>query len=255
MLWAGKLPIHALDGTFGQYYQSRPRDEYVFDDNYFARRLFPPLRDIAVKRMTAQVRVAQSRAEAAWEQERRELEMHSEWHQVFWSRPIGIDKVSHYVLIVNGHKYELRDVSRRHDRSQIRYRTAGVAFDRLGGHAAVLSEPGNPAQPLGVYNLLLIGWTTMSHEQIHGVCRQVDRKWKYSFGFGGTSSGNCQHFTRKVADEILPKDFRASNWDWFRHDKMGPIQALQDILVQQAELLEQERRDHDQGSLPFHDLS
>lgn len=256
MLWVGKMPINLLNGTFSRHYQSWPRDEYVSDNNYWARRLFPPLRDVAVNKVAIEARVAEQEAARAWKKEEEELTLHPEQHKVFWSRPMGIDKVSHYVLIVNGQKYELRDVSERRDRSRIEYRTAKVAFAPPRRHATVLSEPENPTSTRGVYDLLLIGWTAMTHQQIDAICSQVDRKWKYSIGFGGANSGNCQHFVRKVADEIIPKNRRAANWEWFRNDRMGPIQHLQDVLIRRQALLEQQAREEaDEMNLPMSGFS
>src|SRR4051794_13756039 len=81
-----------------------------------------------MKNLEREARVAEQQANSPWEREKEQLTLHPELDKVFWSRPEGIDKVAHYVIIVNGNKYELRDVSERHDRSQIAYRTARVAF-------------------------------------------------------------------------------------------------------------------------------
>jgi hypothetical protein len=152
--WAGRLPIHLLNGTFHERSQSWPRVE-VTEHNHYARRLFPPLND----NNGAQTRLRNSETERRVQkllvEESKELGLHPNMHKVFWSRRAGIDKVSHYVLLINGHKYELKDVSEARDRSSIRYRTACVRYDTPIRHSARVDDmySGNG---WGVYELFLV---------------------------------------------------------------------------------------------------
>ncbi|KAH7093414.1 hypothetical protein FB567DRAFT_173916 [Paraphoma chrysanthemicola] len=242
MYWAGRLPIHLLNGTFHERSQSWPREE-VTEHNYFARRLFPPLNDNNGAQTTLRNSETEGRVQKAFMDESKELGMHPDMHKVYWSRPAGIDKVSHYVLLVNGHKYELRDVSEARDRSCVRYRTAEVEYNEPVKHMARVRDL-NSANAGAIFELLLIGWTTFTHEEINRICDQAGDKWTYTRVFRlGSNTGNCQHFVRKVAEELIVKKYRATNWGWFRHDRMGPIQLAQRAAIDQAQRAEDHQLD------------
>jgi hypothetical protein len=205
------------------------------------RRLFPPLDVNEIAKSEIRRREREQRVERVWVAEEREMQMFPEMHKVFWSRPADIDKVSHYVLLVNGRKYELRDVSSKHDRSAIQYRTSEVQYDIPSRHAAWLRELGGQSRG-GLYDLLLIGWTSLSHEQIDKICSEAGMTWKYRLYWRGWNAGNCQHFVRVVADQVIPRRYQASNWGWFRYDRMGVIQLAQEENMRVNELLEQEQQ-------------
>lgn len=241
MLWVGKLPIHLLNGTFYESRQTWAREE-VTDGNYWARRLFPPLDDSNGARVEIRRREREILVERAWANEERELKLFPEMHKVFWSRPASLDKVSHYVLLVNGHKYELRDVSAERDRSLIKYRTAKVNYSVPNRHTAWVKEVTDELRG-GVYDLLLIGWTSLTHDQIDSICKEADKTWRYRLYWRGRQSGNCQHFVRVIADQVMSRKHRASNWGWFRYDRMGDIQLAAE---QSAIELERQAREHEE---------
>jgi hypothetical protein len=161
MYWAGRLPIHLLNGTFHEMSQNWPREE-VTEHNYYARRLFPPLNDNNGAQTMLHNSETEGRVQRAFMDESKELEMYPDMHKVFWSRPAGIDKVSHYVLLVNGHKYELKDVSEARDRSCVRYRTAEVEYDVPVRHFAHVRDPNNENGG-GIYELLLVSQATKNN--------------------------------------------------------------------------------------------
>lgn len=134
--------------------QSWPRAE-VTEHNYYARRLFPPLNDNNGAQTMLRNSETEKRVQRAFMDESKELEMYPDMHKVYWSRPTGIDKVSHYVLLVNGHKYELKDVSEARDRSRVRYRTAEVQHDVPVRHLAHVRDLRN-ANSREIYELLLV---------------------------------------------------------------------------------------------------
>ncbi|KAM0703955.1 hypothetical protein Q7P35_008961 [Cladosporium inversicolor] len=202
----------------------------------------------------------------AMDAERKELGQHLEMQQVFLSRPVGLDKGSHYVLIVGKRKYELRlhGSNQRSDRKkkgedcpQLRYNTDLVAvhpcepdavrksLDTI--HRRRLWNPNTQSYATNLFDVLLVGWTTGTAEEIDHICSTTIENWVYRRLINTDASGNCQNFVRIVADRICRKDvlasyppqrldqesdsrardYHASNWDWFMRDVYGPIQQAQ----------------------------
>ncbi|KAK3613337.1 hypothetical protein LTR22_028192, partial [Elasticomyces elasticus] len=158
----------------------------------------------------------------------------------WFSRPIGLDKGTHYVLIVNNRKYELRN------KKNVKYNTKRVevlplaqeqpnisdteryigryasSIRNLETNAKVPKRPGEEA-----YNVILIGWTRNTEEEIDQLCKYNIKEWHYRLALRSKKGGNCQHFIRQIADVIVPGDCTASAWPYFRNDEYGPIQKFE----------------------------
>lgn len=170
-----------------------------------------------------------------------ELRKYPGMTKVFWSRTVGMNKVSHYVLIVGDHKYELRDAGGQRRKSDIAYATR-------------LYVPPDDLSIFRRYSVYLIGWTNFTHEQINSICQRHAQEWRYSYlrskirGRGG----NCQHFLRVVGDEIIAdKAHRAMAWDWFRFDRISVAQQWE---LANLNLAKQERMQELQVNHVYCDL-
>jgi hypothetical protein len=152
--------------------------------------------------------------------------------QVWFSRPAGIDSNAHFVLVINGHKYELR-LNRSFKKPY--YYTAPATSIDISKRKVYLERAAQvfDAEHLKLYNVYLIGWTDMKHEEIDAVCREVIRGWTYHrIWIGpGKRRGNCQSYVRRVAERIIPKDKRAQDWRWFANSQYGvtEMEAAQEL--------------------------
>ncbi|KAH7096073.1 hypothetical protein FB567DRAFT_48644 [Paraphoma chrysanthemicola] len=197
--------------------------------------------------------------------EQEELSRHPEMQNVFLSRPVGLDKKTHYVLVIGDRKYELRlhggdqnpNVEKEKDEPELRYNTDLVAIHTCEPkarerpldtiHKRRLFNPKTQVYAKNDFDVLLVGWTTATAEEIDHICTNTMGKWVYRHFLNTSTSGNCQNFVRIVADQICRQDplapyapsspsqdcdaatqrYHASNWDWFMHDVYGPIQQAQ----------------------------
>lgn len=247
MMWLARLPISLL---LKFNYTDVADDSWDPEPgNQWTQMLFPSYVEEKRSRSAAETInlptiVSSSEVEEALRLEKEQLTQHPGYNKVFWSRPEGIDKASHYVLIVGAYKYELRDISPAKDRSQVRYCASEIVCQHDGCHRALLSAPSKPDESAW-YDILLVGWTRLSHEDIDRICSDLGRKWKYRLFWRGRNGGNCQHFLRAVGEQIIAPSMRASNWDWFRHDRMGPVQYAQEWSMIQA------RQDRDMRDQSF----
>ena len=203
-----------------------PRDE-PFEDSIWGSRLFQTnnynLWKEEQRKLDAIERSLQDDA-LAEEQARRNQHK----NKVYWSRPEGLDTITHYVLIINGQKYELRDVSENHDGRRIRYRTSPISMTNITRNSCFLYDPERPDERRQ-YSVYLIGWTTLSHEEIDSVCEALNENWQYQWIRLAESAqaGNCQHFLREVADQIIEQGSFTRDWGWFLHNQIGPEQMAQ----------------------------
>ncbi|KAI9932616.1 hypothetical protein MW887_008863 [Aspergillus wentii] len=168
--------------------------------------------------------------ELALQHEMDELSMHLDMEPVWFSRPLGLDQGKHYVLVVNNQKYELRN------RQHVRYNTDPINFEDCSeeelpvgqsyGHTWRLRNTRTDADT-GLFDVLLIGWTNATHEEIDRFCKELIEGWKYRLVLRTKKGGNCQHFIQAIANSIIPTECRALAWSWFQHGSYGPLQKAQ----------------------------
>ncbi|KAI9369761.1 hypothetical protein BJX61DRAFT_518280 [Aspergillus egyptiacus] len=124
---------------------------------------------------------------------------------VFLSHYISQGRLRHWVLHVHRHKYELRQVV---DKTYYAAAIAPSEFD-LQAYQRSIRVHCSPA--VGNYFYSIIGWTTLSKEQVGHKCEQVYS----SFGTYALFSNNCHDFLQRLADRIVTT--RAPDWRWFRN--------------------------------------
>lgn len=130
---------------------------------------------------------------------------------VFLSHYLSHGQFHHWVLHAHGHKYELRQ--READDSNIQGRYAAAigpsAFDLKAYKQSVITSY---SPEVGNYFYSMIGWTTLSKEQVDEECRRVSA----TFGTYALLSNNCHDFLQQLADTIVTT--KAPDWDWFRQN-------------------------------------
>ncbi|KAL3465245.1 hypothetical protein BJX64DRAFT_275342 [Aspergillus heterothallicus] len=185
-------------------------------------------------------KVSAEEVEAALQTEQSEESRTLDMQQVWFSRPEGLDKRNHYVLIIGGSKYELRNKHKpRYNTDSIEVRH--IDSQRYQSRVRIVREPHlcrlrNPRTNEDYddrYNVFLIGWTNKAHVQIDAICKKTISNWRYRTIYQTNRGGNCQHFVRSVAEQIIAPEYRASAWPYFRNDVYGPIQKWQHNRAQE----------------------
>lgn len=128
---------------------------------------------------------------------------------VFLSHYISQGRLRHWVLHVHGHKYELRQQPGK------TYYTAMIAPSGFDLQTYQRSITRHYSPEVGNYFYSIIGWTTLSKEQVNHKCAQVSA----SFGTYALFSNNCHGFLQRLADRIVTA--KAPDWDWFRNHAVG----------------------------------
>jgi len=210
------------------------------DKKYWAVKLFRRSSSLVDDLFGPKYVLKQDELEAAKKCEEEESALHPGLHKVWFSRPIGLDKGTHYVLIVDNRKYELRN------KKNVVYNTKRVEVLPLAKTHRNISDTegyigryarsvrnletdtevsGRPGEE--TYNVILIGWTRNTHEEIDHLCKEHIDGWHYRLALKTRKGGNCQHFIRQIADAIVPENCRASAWSYFRNDVYGPFQKVE----------------------------
>ncbi|KAF7125238.1 hypothetical protein CNMCM5793_001416 [Aspergillus hiratsukae] len=138
---------------------------------------------------------------------------------VFLSHYIDRGQFRHWVLHAHGYKYELR---------QTRTQTQGEAEDSHSRrYAAAIAPSGFDLEAykqsivtryspvVGYYFYSMIGWTTLSKEQVDEECGRVSANFERYNALGN----NCHDFLQQLADEIVTT--KAPDWDWFRRASLS----------------------------------
>lgn len=128
---------------------------------------------------------------------------------VFLSHYISQGRLRHWVLHVHGHKYELRQ---QPDKTYYAAMSAPSGFDLQQYQRSITR---NYSPEVGDYFYSIIGWTTLSKEQVNHKCAQVSA----SFGTYALFSNNCHGFLQRLADRIVTT--KAPDWSWFRNHAVG----------------------------------
>ena len=135
--------------------------------------------------------------------------------QVWFSRYVHHGRLHHWVLVIDGTKYELR---RDKATGKYIYNVAEWTIDREKREAA-LAERKIPE--VDTYYVCLIGWTQLPRNQLTAVCEQVMSQ----FGSYNLFWNNCQDFLQQFADEVISR--KALDWSWFRENTKTEYQENQ----------------------------
>ncbi|KAF3764008.1 hypothetical protein M406DRAFT_332445 [Cryphonectria parasitica EP155] len=140
--------------------------------------------------------------------------------QVWFSRYISHGQLKHWVLIINGVKYELRrdDAANTYIHSVNRHPSwNSVKIKR----DAALAEKQIP--DVDGFYICLIGWTRLSDTELERQCRTVMQNFPpYNMIWN-----NCQDFLKQFADLIIST--KASDWVWFRENTKTAYQSSQEL--------------------------
>jgi hypothetical protein len=130
---------------------------------------------------------------------------------VYASQRATFGSVNHQILIVNHqdgpYKYELK-MPENDGQARAEYVPAPTKQAR---RTVPLKDSGDN------FYVYLIGWTTLSHDQIDAFCNTL-MPWAYS-----SRTRNCQHFIRLVGDHIVTT--QAMDWGFFARGEETPYQA------------------------------
>lgn len=156
--------------------------------------------------------------------------------QVWFSRRIFNGRLTHWVLITHGNKYELRRTEKieeasREERAgeqEFTYYVSPFTIDEEKRNAS-LAESKLP--DVDGFYVCLIGWTTKSKEEVDRACKSVLQE----FGEYNLLWKNCQHFLRMLAEQIV--DIKASDYTWFNSNTKTRYQKTQALMPPPLEFL------------------
>ncbi|PNP57407.1 hypothetical protein THARTR1_02404 [Trichoderma harzianum] len=138
---------------------------------------------------------------------------------VFLSHSISQGQFRHWVLHAYEHKYELRQTEVGGSRTPGVYEAMiGPSGFNLKAYKQSVITRYSPE--VGHYFYSMIGWTTLSKEQIDEVCHQVSTR----FGQYSLLSNNCHDFLQQLADKVVTS--KAPDWEWFRLNSLGGYDYL-----------------------------
>ncbi|KAL7956613.1 hypothetical protein V8C34DRAFT_326085 [Trichoderma compactum] len=138
---------------------------------------------------------------------------------VFLSHYISQGQFRHWVLHAHDYKYELRQAEAGDSSTPGRYEaTIGPSGFNLRAYKQSVITRYSPE--VGHYFYSMIGWTTLSKEQIDDKCHRVST----TFGKYALLSNNCHDFLQQLADKIVTK--KAPDWEWFRQNTLGGYDYL-----------------------------
>lgn len=149
--------------------------------------------------------------------------------QIWFSRYVHHGNLKHWVLVVDGSKYELR---RDHNTGRYVHHIADWTIDQEKREAA-LAELKIPETD--GYYICLIGWTRLDATQLRDICGQVMGQ----FGSYNLLWNNCQDFLQQFADRIISK--KALDWSWFRMHSKTEYQADQALPPTPEEIIARQR--------------
>ena len=152
--------------------------------------------------------------------------------QIWFSRYIERGRLKHWVMVIDGIKYELR-----RDR-ETRNFTANVAplpdwptllESRKASIESILHAP-----HAGSYYVCLIGWTKTTSKQREVQCNDImSRFGRYDLLFN-----NCQDFLKDFAELIVSK--QATDWTFFHDNMKTKYQEEQKMPLTPAQRMQQE---------------
>ncbi|KAM3430863.1 hypothetical protein MY4824_007436 [Beauveria thailandica] len=137
---------------------------------------------------------------------------------VFVSHYINNGVFRHWVLHAHGHKYELR--RKAPAAARIEWQGSTSLFASAEYYEPVVGVSGLNMElykssvlaayspEVGCFFYSMVGWTTLSEQEIERECWAVFQR----FGNYGLFYNNCQHFLRALADGIVTT--RAPDWQW-----------------------------------------
>ncbi|KAM3553894.1 hypothetical protein ARSEF4850_006712 [Beauveria asiatica] len=137
---------------------------------------------------------------------------------VFVSHYIHNGVFRHWVLHAHGHKYELR--RKAPAAARIEWQGSTSLFASAEYYEPVVGVSGLNMElykssvlaayspEVGCFFYSMVGWTTLSEQEIERECWDVFQR----FGNYGLFYNNCQHFLRALADGIVTT--RAPDWQW-----------------------------------------
>jgi hypothetical protein len=133
---------------------------------------------------------------------------------VYSSQRATFGSINHQILIVDHqdvgpYKYELT-IPRNDGQARAEYSCSPVPAQQAR-RTVPLTDSGDN------FYVYLIGWTTLSHTEIHAFCNTL-MPWTYS-----STRHNCQHFIRRVAEHIVAT--QATDWGFFYRGEETPYQA------------------------------
>ncbi|GKZ36199.1 hypothetical protein AbraIFM66950_007195 [Aspergillus brasiliensis] len=129
---------------------------------------------------------------------------------VYLSHHISHGIFRHWVLHAYGYKYELREDPDRQGVYDARIGSSEFNLDAYKQSVLTTYSP-----EIGKYFYSMVGWTTLSKEQIDAECRRVSE----TFGTYTLLLNNCHDFLQQLADKIVTT--RAPDWDWFRRNTIS----------------------------------
>lgn len=139
---------------------------------------------------------------------------------VWFSRYVKNGRFKHWVLGIGNTKYELRrDKDDKHYYHNIN-REWSINKEKLEASRATIKKP-----VVDGYYLCVIGWTTMTSDELDATCEEVMKQ----FGTYHLLWNNCQDFVQQFADRIIVK--KALDWDWFRTYTKTEYQEAQAIEI------------------------
>ncbi|KAJ6024796.1 zinc finger protein [Penicillium herquei] len=134
---------------------------------------------------------------------------------IFLSHYISKGRLRHWVLHVYGYKYELRQESAKGCSIRKHYK-AFISLSGFNLQEYQRTVTANYLPIFGKYFYSIIGWTSLSKEEVDQKCDEVEK----SFGRYALLTNNCHDFLQTLADTIVTK--KAPDWEWFReHDVTG----------------------------------
>ncbi|KAI1369998.1 hypothetical protein F5Y08DRAFT_7076 [Xylaria arbuscula] len=139
--------------------------------------------------------------------------------QVWFSRYIHNGRFKHWVLIIEGTKYELR---RDDSNGTYMANVAPWTIDKERREAAIADE-GIPN--VDGYYVCLIGWTQREPGELQKICDEVMTE----FGKYNLVWNNCQHFLQAFGDRVISA--KALDWSWFREYTKTEYQETQALRI------------------------
>ncbi|KAL9046064.1 MAG: hypothetical protein Q9214_001006 [Letrouitia sp. 1 TL-2023] len=144
--------------------------------------------------------------------------------QVWFSRYFHQGRLRHWVLIIEGTKYELKqEKEKSSDKFIFRVKKEGSWTAALAKRNAALKEKYRPEVSDGYRKkyICLIGWTRLSSSKLKSIADDIFKQ----FGTYHLLWNNCQTILQEFSDKIL--DDTALDYPWFREHTRTEYQQHQ----------------------------